>query len=180
MKTNLIFKRQVTLNGVIKTVTRIVPVEVPQIESGEGWLLSGHTDCIETTDEVYIHRLAPPEVSTTKPTNTDVVDNATDKEVLKFNSNVSGTAKLVRSRGVIKIVARKGKSVYNQTTPNSVCIDDFTKNNFFKECRAFHGNIGCFQFTMKDGKHYDYWNNIIDKEYTRQKNEYLAQVSKNA
>ena len=52
MKTNLIFKRQVTLNGVTKTVTRIVPVEIPQIESGEGWLLSGHTDCIETTEEM--------------------------------------------------------------------------------------------------------------------------------
>ena len=36
MKTNLIFKRQVVVDGVTKVVTRIVPVDVPMIESGEG------------------------------------------------------------------------------------------------------------------------------------------------
>lgn len=173
MTTNLIFKRQVTSNNVTKVVTRIVPVDIPEIDSGEGWSLSGHTDCIETTADMYVHRLAPSvqeeQLSCIPP---ECVEKG--KDVSKFESRVSGTAKLVRSKGVIKIVARRGKSTYNQTTPNSVCIDDYTKNSFFNDCRSFHGNNGCFQFTTKDGRPYDYWNNIIDKEYQRQQKEQLS------
>ena len=52
MKTNLIFKKQVTVDGALKTITRIVPVEVPFINSGEGWILSGHTDEIEVVEDL--------------------------------------------------------------------------------------------------------------------------------
>ena len=100
-------------------------------------------------------------------------------DVEKFISDVAGTAKLVRSKGVIKIVARRGKSTYNQTTPNSVCINDFTKNEFFKNCREIHGQgSAIFQFKATDGRPYDYWNDIIDKEYVRQKNKYLKGINK--
>ena len=128
MKTNLIFKRQVTIDGIVKTATRIVPVEIPFISSGDGWVLSGHTDSVEVVDmsQVNISSINIEEHSE------QIADIKKELEVSdKFESDVKGTAKLVRSKGVIKIVARKGKSTYNQTTPNSVCIDDVTKNNFF-------------------------------------------------
>lgn len=182
MKTNLIFKRQVTIDGITKVITRIVPVNIPNINSGEGWTLSGHTDSLEVCEGVYAHPVAPAAIEAVPVTvhsetiTTPVEESVTvtvgkvDKvDSTKFESDVKGTAKLVRSKGVIKIVARRGKSTYNQTTPNSVCINDFTKNEFFKNCREIHGNNGCFEFIPADGRPYDYWNDIIDREYTRQK-----------
>lgn len=166
MKTNLVFKKQVTEGDIVKTVTRIVPVDVPYIASGEGWILSGHTDVIETTDEVTVNILSNPDPVVEQP-----LPEVTD--VRKFLSGVQGTAKLVRSRGIIKIVARKEGKSYYETTPNSVCINDFTKTEFFKNCREIHGNSGIFQFSAKDGRPYDYWNTVLDAEYTRQKNKFL-------
>jgi hypothetical protein len=169
MKTNLIFKRQETIEGVTKVVTKVIPVEVPFINSGEGWVLSGHTDIIEIMTPDELENI--PITAQVNSVSNEPIDKGADVTVNleKFVSDVTGTAKLVRSRGVIKIVARRGKSTYNQTTPNSVCIDDCTKNNFFKDCRAFYGNNGCYEFTDKAGKLYDYWNDVIDKEYMRQK-----------
>lgn len=167
MKTNLIFKRQVTSNGITQVVTKVVPVDIPFINSGEGWTLSGHTDVIEIMNLSKAEE--QPQDTVPFPQESQLDNSAKRTESDKFISNVSGTAKLVRSKGVIKIVARRGKSTYNQTTPNSVCINDFTKNEFFKNCREIHGNNGCFEFSPADGRPYDYWNDIIDKEYTRQK-----------
>ena len=185
MKTNLIFKRNETINGVTQVVTKIVPVEIPHINRGEGWMLSGHADIIEiiqdnpfenkSADNIPVASeqlqiddssyMTPLAAQMTETMNKEVKT----KDVTKFDSNVLGTAKLVRSKGVIKIVARRGKTTYNQTTPNSVCINDFTKNEFFKNCREVHGNSGIFEFRISDGRPYDYWNDVIDKEYNRQK-----------
>lgn len=179
MKTNLIFKRQETIDGVTKVVTKVIPVEVPFINSGEGWVLSGHTDIVEimTLDEVETASITAHVSSVSKEPIEEGIDSAIDVE--KFVSDVAGTAKLVRSKGVIKIVARRGKATYNQTTSNSVCINDFTKNEFFKNCREIHGQgSGIFQFKAADGGAYDYWNDIIDKEYVRQKNKYLKGINK--
>ena len=171
MKTNLIFKKQEVVNGETFVVTRIIPVDIPNISRGEGWILSGHTDCIEVPDntvKVYPTSTAVVEQQTILPP-AEPVEQKRGARATKFESDVKGTAKLVRSKGVIKIVARRGKTTYNQTTPNSVCINDFTKNEFFKNCREIHGNIGCFEFKIADGRPYDYWNAVIDKEYERQK-----------
>lgn len=176
MKTNLIFKRQITIDGVTKVVTRIIPVDIPNINSGEGWTLSGHTDALEICEGVYAHPVAPENTNTETAPATEV--EASEVEVTKFVSNIPGTAKLVRSKGVIRIVARRGKTTYNQTTPNSVCINDFTKNEFFKNCREYHGQgSGIFEFTLKHGNPYDYWNTVIDKEYQRQKKDYEKSLS---
>ena len=189
MITNLIFKRQVTIDNITKVVTRIVPVDIPNINSGEGWTLSGHTDSLEVCEGVYAHHVAPSVIEAVPITvRSETIINPREEVVTvaigtvdkadstKFQSDVKGTAKLVRSRGVIKIVARRGKSTYNQTTPNSVCINDFTKNEFFKSCREKHGNSGIFEFKQSDGRYYDYWNDIIDKEYQRQKRLYESAV----
>lgn len=169
MKTNLIFKRQEVIDGVTRVVTKIVPVDVPFLKSGEGWILSGHTDIVEVIDDLPVPECD--QVSFNFENN--ILDSKT-AEVTRFESDVKGTAKLVRSKGVIKIVSRRGKTTYNQTTPNSVCINDFTKNEFFKNCRETHGNgSGIFEFRISDGKPYDYWNTIIDKEYARQKEKYV-------
>ena len=149
--------------------------------------MSGHTDSIEVlskdqvelvpfvgTDGIGTLELAqnyvaddyvPDKVTTT----CNPIEMKT--ELTKFESDISGTAKLVRSKGAIKIVARKGKTTYNQTTPNSVCINDITKNEFFKDCRMWHGAAsGIFFFTEKqDYVKYREWSAFIDEEYRKQK-----------
>lgn len=166
MTTNLIFKRQIVLDGISKTITRIVPVEVPHINSGEGWVLSGHTDSVEVVDDCVIN------IVSEKP-----LDDNSSKigitDIAKFESSVPGTAKLVRSKGVIKIVARRGKTVFNQTTKDSVCISDAVKRHFFKECTEYFGyNSDKFEFDTSCSR-YDYWNNFIDEEYLQQKKAYI-------
>ena len=149
MKTNLIFKRSIVEDGITKVQTKILPVDISGIESGEGWILSGHAD------EIIYNQ---PEVK--KPV----------KKVEKIRSDVTGTAKLVRSRGVIKIAARRGKYTYDQSTPTSICISDYVKNEFFNNCRAAFGSCTSkFWFTEDDTKFYDYWSKFIDDEFARQK-----------
>ena len=142
MKTYLIFKRQEVIDGVQKVVTKLVPVDIPQINSGEGWMMSGHTDIIDVVSD------------NTSKNDSDASSSTVKKEVTpgdSFESSVAGTAKLVRSRGVIKIVARRGKKTYNQTTPNGVCITDETKNKFFQSCREYFGNgAGIYEFKVND------------------------------
>lgn len=171
MKTNLIFKKQSTYEGVLKVVTRIVPVDIPQINSGEGWTLSGHTDIVEviSSEETDVEPNNVQKSSEEDNKNVSKNSSKVDEDFTKFISDVPGTAKLVRHKGCIRIVARRGKSTYNQTTPNSVCISDLMKNEFFKMCREVHGNVGCFEFRTSDGKPYDIWNARIDSEYIRQK-----------
>lgn len=174
MTTNLIFKKSVVIDGVSTVVTRIVPVEVPTIEAGSGWILSGHADIVEvpSSDVVTVMNSVTNEDGAEPTVQTDSIEIGS-----KFESSVSGTAKLVRSRGVIKIVARRGKSTFNTTAPNSVCINDFTKNEFFKSCREYHGqSAGIFEFKSSDDRYYDYWNGVIDKEYNRQLEEYKKKV----
>ena len=177
METNLIFRRAVTLDGVTKAVTRMVHVNIPEIDSGEGWTLAGHADVIEICSNVGTTNLAPNVPSTvvvveeeSKPDELVVNNSAPAVSSAKFESAVKGTAKLVRSKGVIKIAARRGKSTYNQTTPNSICIDDFTKNKFFHHCReVFGSDAGIYEFNSKTVPYaYNYWNEFIDKEYSRQ------------
>lgn len=160
MKTYLIFKRQETRDDVTKVVTKIVPVDIPSINSGEGWILSGHTDVIDVVSE--------------NSSNVLPSDDQTKKEApvplpTKFDADVQGTAKLVKVKGFIKIVARRGKSTYNQTTPSSVCVSDLVKNKFFEDCRAYHGRaLADYSFKVEDGSYYTYWSTYMEKEYKRQ------------
>ena len=163
MKTNLIFRKQVTVDGNLKTITRIVSVDIPYIDSNEGWLLSGHCQELDIAEDVNFSTL----------TNNVAYEEAdtSNSSVLpeKFISDVSGTAKLVRSKGVIKIVARRGKSTYNQTALNSVCISDLHKNSFFHDCRSYYGaNSGCYEINIGSVKLYEFWNKFMDEEYKRQ------------
>lgn len=160
MKTNLIFKRNVIDGNITKVELKIVPVEIPGIESNSGWILSGHADII----------------SQELDTDTDTVSKpSVEKHVQlpigsKFQSDVVGTAKLVRSNNTIKIVARKGKKTLNETTPNSVCISDATKISFFNDCRI--SNCTNDYSFNSSSKYFNVWNDYMDREYKRQLDQY--------
>lgn len=165
MQTNLIFKRSTTVDGEYRVETKIIPVNIPQIEAGEGWTLSGHTDTVEvvTLD-------APKKQSKKKETKENTFANPGDKYI----SNVAGSAKLVRVNDTIKIAYRVGKSTLNQNTPNSVCIADSDKQSFFRCIKAYNG--GAEYIIKPDCKDYDYWNKFIDQEYERARKVYNSSL----
>ena len=156
MNTNLIFKRTTTVDGVTQSITKIVPVSIPSIDSKDGWTLVGSSDIVEVEHASTVE--LPIETK-----------NAVET-IIKFDSNVSGTAKLVRTKGKIKIARRRGKKTYNLTTPDCVCIDDSLKTLFFNDCRScFGGGSDIYEFTTKTPTYYFKWNSIMEKEYAKQR-----------
>jgi len=161
MKTYLGFKRTVVdkLTGLQSSEIKFVPVSIPGIETKDGWKLIGASDSVYIVPEVSVQQLSIPECEVTQP----LIPSGAS-----FNSPVEGTAKLVRLKNEIKITWRRGKKTLHQTTPNSVCIDELKKNQFFADCRrAFGDSCDSFRFSTSDPE-YKYWNEFIDREYARQ------------
>lgn len=184
MKTYLGFKRTVTdqVTGRQRTETKFVPVTIPGLNSDEGWKLIGSSDVVEVIPETK-------PVSVNGPTIlegeqfciVEVLDNNTEDKKIKplangsaFQSPVHGTAKLIRAGGDIFITYRRGKKGLNETSPNSVCISDYVKSQFFTSCKQAYGS-SCDSFRFSTGcKEFDYWNKFMDEEYSRQ----LQEVNK--
>lgn len=177
MKTNLIFKRIINTNEGSTTQLKVVTVDIPGINKDENWVLSGQATDIDFS---LMERSGTSNVETK-----DVVkENVKPTQLLfgsKFESNVVGTAKLVRVRDKIWIAHRKGKATYNETSINSVCIDESIKNQFFEHCKEYRGNnTDIFEFSkIKDPNPYQYWSRFMNEEYSRQL-EYLNKSLINA
>ena len=168
MKTNLIFKRTVNTDGTTRVETKIVPVEIPYIHTGEGWYITGHIDSIEVVpDDSELTMKITESVATTALIVTPEVKEIKPGD--KFLSTVPGTAKLYRRGSRIGIAYRRGKTTFNQNTKDSVCIDDTTKNQFFKDVHKKCG-CGCKEYVVESpSKAFDFWNAFLDKEYERQR-----------
>lgn len=172
METNLIFRRSVSVDGETRVETKIVPVSIPAITAGEGWMLLAHADYVEVVEPV----------DATPPSETAVQENLEDEpqgtlptEVTKFISDVHGTAKLVRAKGIIRVVARRGKATFNQTTKNSVCVSQSTATEFFNWCREVYGRSAAkYYFTKDQERAYAFWDKFITEEYARQKARFVA------
>lgn len=100
-----------------------------------------------------------------------------DHEITKprpiwYDSTITGTSRLIRipSKQIIKISRRKGSSD-NTNRPNSVCIDNITREEFFKDVKASHYFNGLrfkvyeLQNIQEDNEVYEKWNNIVTKVY---------------
>ena len=182
MNTYLGFKRVVTdqVTGIQKTETKFVPVEIPEISENDGWKLIGSSDSIEV-----IPRVSPVKVNGLPITEGEQLVLECMQEEVKdatpliangqpFESPVQGTAKLIRANGDIFIAYRRGKKGLNETSPNSVCISETTKSQFFADCRRAYGR-NCDQYRFSSGcKEFDFWNKFVDEEYARQ----LKEVNK--
>lgn len=167
MKTNLIFKRSVTDTTGTRVETKIIPVTIPNIEAGSGWVLSGHTDTVEIVGAAK--KSTKKETIEEEPRLIDYGES--------FISDVPGTAKLVRRNGRIIIAYRRGKKTYNQTTKNSVCISDAVKNTFFNEVKRVQGLPSPKEWGFADGTpEFTYWNNFIDDTYANQLKNYNDKV----
>ena len=176
MKTNLIFKR--VHEGSVEMV--MVPVDIPQLNTGEGWTLAS---CCDTFTKFEVP--SEPLVVTGKPLevlekDVEVIDTTAKSESKKdekipeptdvpvggkYESQVRGTARLVRYKDKIRITYRKGKTTFNRNEPNSVCIDDMTKQQFFNAVKRQYGTgVVVWQLVLGDTE-YEHYNQLVDRLY---------------
>ena len=176
MKTNLIFKR--VHEGSVEMV--MVPVDIPQLNKGEGWTLAS---CCDTFTKFEVP--SEPIVVTGKPLevleeDVEVIDTTAKSESKKdekipeptevpvggkYESQVLGTARLVRYKDKIRITYRKGKTTFNRNEPNSVCIDDMTKQQFFNAVKRQYGTgVVVWQLVLGDTE-YEHYNQLVDRLY---------------
>ena len=176
MKTNLIFKR--VHEGSVEMV--MVPVDIPQLNKGEGWTLAS---CCDTFTKFEVP--SEPIVGTGKPLevleeDVEVIDTTAKSESKKdekipeptevpvggkYESQVRGTARLVRYKDKIRITYRKGKTTFNRNEPNSVCIDDMTKQQFFNAVKRQYGTgVVVWQLVLGDTE-YEHYNQLVDRLY---------------
>ena len=176
MKTNLIFKR--VHEGSVEMV--MVPVDIPQLNKGEGWTLAS---CCDTFTKFEVP--SEPIVVTGKPLevleeDVEVIDTTAKSESKKdekipdptdvpvggkYESQVRGTARLVRYKDKIRITYRKGKTTFNRNEPNSVCIDDMTKQQFFNAVKRQYGTgVVVWQLVLGDTE-YEHYNQLVDRLY---------------
>ena len=176
MKTNLIFKR--VHEGSVEMV--MVPVDIPQLNKGEGWTLAS---CCDTFTKFEVP--SEPIVVTGKPLevleeDVEVIDTTAKSESKKdekipeptevpiggkYESQVRGTARLVRYKDKIRITYRKGKTTFNRNEPNSVCIDDVTKQQFFNAVKRQYGTgVDVWQLVLGDTE-YEHYNQLVDRLY---------------
>lgn len=95
----------------------------------------------------------------------------------KFLTDVDGTGKLVRTkdRKTIYIARRRNKKtgkIRNITEPNAVCISDFDRDLFFKDCREIYGFLpsgSIYKLTpLIDEEKFKIWSSFMDREYDEQ------------
>ena len=185
MKTNLIFKR--VHEGSVEMV--MVPVDIPQLNKVDGWTLASCCDTFtkfEVPSEPIVVTGKPLEVieevveviDTTsrdsvydtmtkgEPKKDEKTPESTDVPVGgKYESQVRGTARLVRYKDKIRITYRKGKTTFNRNEPNSVCIDDMTKQQFFNAVKRQYGTgVVVWQLVLGDTE-YEHYNQLVDRLY---------------
>lgn len=95
----------------------------------------------------------------------------------KFLTDVEGTGKLVRTRDkkAIYIARRRNKKtgkIVNISSINSLCISDFDRDLFFRDCRSIYGMLpegSVYKITPQLNQMlFNVWNNFIDREYQLQ------------
>ena len=176
MKTNLIFKR--VRDGSVEMV--MVPVDIPQLNKGDGWTLAS---CCDTFTKFEV----PSETTVVTDDSLKVVDEVVevtdttakseskkDEKIPeptevpvggKYESQVRGTARIVRYKDNIRITYRKGKTTFNRNEPNSVCIDDMTKQQFFNAVKRQYGTgVVVWQLVFGDTE-YEHYNQLVDRLY---------------
>lgn len=183
MKTNLIFKR--VIEGRVEMM--MVPVDIPQIDAGQGWMLASACDQFTVAEKPTIEQLSKqveemlPAALKNVPYVKDRKEQAGGKVTTiddptpvlnnvpaggSYQSSVSGSARLVRYKDKIKITYRKGKTTFNRNDPNSVCINDFVKQEFFNSVKRQYGTNGVVTWQLVLGDtDYEHFNKLIDKIY---------------
>ena len=149
---NLIFKKTTCIDGITKVNMRIVPVTVEDNEIDDSWILA--SSCDEITDGRCV------DVKTSDCTTTVLYPGD------KYDSTEQGTARLIRRNNQIFIAYRKGKKTLNQNTPDSVCISDNVKFEYFNDTR------NCGIYIHSDNPLYNKWSKIIDITYIKGLDEY--------
>lgn len=170
MKKQLVLKRMINIDGIPKYELKIIEIDIPQIKPEEGWSVHALVDSIDM-DTPQIESKSASKKTTKKSKKSE--QEASQLEPLnygsKFESDVMGTAKLVRLKDKIFIAYRRGKTTYNQTTPDSICISESMKQEFFKSVDRFYGTQAHdYAFPRSDKIPFEAWDKWMTQEYELQ------------
>ena len=98
-----------------------------------------------------------------------ITDNNKQKTI-SYNSTIKGTSRLLRipKKQIIKIVRRKGL-IDDNNRPNSVCIDNKMREEFFHDVKSTKrfSEFGLYEilYTESDKNMYEKWDSIIKSIY---------------
>lgn len=156
----LIFKR------VVNGVTEMCGVEVDTpVSTEDGWQLVSSCDSFELKlrDAPVVNETAAEDVKTTA-TASETKNNIPQVPIgAAYESSVKGTARLTHLKDRIIISWRKGNKSLNTNSPNSVCINDYAKQEFFRDVRATH--YGSDWAIAEGERYFTKWLKFIDEEY---------------
>lgn len=139
---------------------KLFQVKLNEIESEEVSKSVTGTGCKPENNDVKLIEDIPPEA---------ITSNAKEKTI-SYNSTIKGTSRLLRipKKQIIKIVRRKGL-IDDNNRPNSVCISNTMREEFFhdvKQSKHFN-NCGMYEFMYSDGdkSYYEKWDKLMTNIY---------------
>ena len=117
-------------------------------------------ECTPKNDELKVIEEIPPQA---------ITDNNKTKSI-SYNSEIKGTSRLLRipKKQIIKIVRRKGL-IDDNNRPNSVCIDNKLREEFFHDVKSTKrfSDLGLYEilYTEEDKQYYEKWDSIMRSIY---------------
>ena len=168
MITNIVLKRLNNSVNPPRTEIKVVEVYVPGVERGEGWQLVSSADIVDVVPKTEAAKTTTTK-KTRRSTAKTVDDHVEAEHGEDFILTTPGTARLVRKGNKILIAYRRGKETYHKYSPNSVCINDSVKNEFFSDCRTLCGTYPDKYVITHDifPLTFDKWSNWMDDAYTK-------------
>ena len=100
----------------------------------------------------------------------DAITSNNKQKAISYNSTIKGTSRLLRipKKQIIKIVRRKGL-IDDNNRPNSVCIDNKMREEFFHDVKSTKrfSEFGLYEilYTESDKNMYEKWDSIIKSIY---------------
>lgn len=183
MKLNLIFKKVDEITHLKET--KIVPIDIPDLQEDDDWYLDGSCDVVTYTkpitaypkEEIIENNSEKLEkVSSESPISTPSTCINNKKEIEK-NSNSyptitldSVSSKLFRSNGKISLARINPGQEINEYL---VYITDSERNEFFNDLKQTYGQYTSEYQLLEGHKLYDKWNSFITQRYLAYRNNKL-------
>ena len=112
----------------------------------------------------------------------EVAASNNKQKSISYNSTIKGTSRLLRipKKQIIKIVRRKGL-VDDNNRPNSVCISNSMREEFFHDVKSTKrfSDLGLYEilYTEEDKQYYEKWDSIIKSIYEEGLNKCLNMMN---
>lgn len=183
MKLNLIFKKVDEITHLKET--KIVPIDIPDLQEGDDWYLDGSCDVVTYTKPITAYakeeiiennseKLEKVSLESSISTPSTCINNK--KEIEKNSQSYptitlnSVSSKLFRSNGKISLARINPGQEINEYL---VYITDTERNEFFNDLKQTYGRYTSEYQLLEGHKLYDKWNSFITQRYLAYRNNKL-------